>query len=74
VLPLAQLQEQIFAKVESRFIHQYDDEYNSIKKARRPGRPATAREDLLKMKIAALQTEHEQGFGMYIDYGHYLCF
>lgn len=47
-----------------RFIGQYDEEYDSLKKARRPGRPGSAREDLLKMKIAALRTEFKNGFGM----------
>ncbi|KJK84281.1 hypothetical protein H634G_00645 [Metarhizium anisopliae BRIP 53293] len=45
-----------------RFIHQYDEEYDGLKKARRPGRPATAREDLLKLKIAALEKEYQTGF------------
>jgi translation machinery-associated protein 16 len=44
------------------FIHQYSEEHDALKKARRPGRPASTREDLLKNKIAALETEHEQGF------------
>jgi translation machinery-associated protein 16 len=46
----------------SRFVHQYDDEYEEVKKTRRPGRPASTREDLLKMKIAALEKEHRDGF------------
>lgn len=33
-----------------------------MKKARRPGRPASAREDLLKRKIEALEDEYEKGF------------
>ncbi|UNI17700.1 translation machinery-associated protein 16 [Purpureocillium takamizusanense] len=44
------------------FIRQYDEEYDSLKKTRRPGRPGSAREDLLKMKIAALRTEFKNGF------------
>ncbi|KAG9251220.1 translation machinery-associated protein 16 [Emericellopsis atlantica] len=44
------------------FIHQYEEEYNTIKKERRPGRPASSKEDLLKIKIAALKEEHEKGF------------
>ncbi|KAL3951894.1 hypothetical protein ACCO45_013611 [Purpureocillium lilacinum] len=44
------------------FIGQYDEEYDSLEKARRPGRPGSAREDLLKMKIAALRTEFKNGF------------
>ncbi|KAK4247176.1 translation machinery-associated protein 16 [Corynascus novoguineensis] len=53
--------EAIQAKIRE-FVHQYDEEYEEIKKARRPGRPASAREDLLKMKIAALKKEHHDGF------------
>ncbi|KHN93810.1 uncharacterized protein MAM_08337 [Metarhizium album ARSEF 1941] len=45
-----------------RFIRQYDEEYDGLKKARRPGRPASAREDLLKLKIAALEKEYRNGF------------
>lgn len=44
------------------FIHQYDEELDEVKRARRPGRPASTREDLLKNKIKLLETEHEQGF------------
>ncbi|ATY58381.1 translation machinery-associated protein, putative [Cordyceps militaris CM01] len=44
------------------FVHQYDEEFNEVKKARRPGRAATAREDLLKRKIDALEEEYEKGF------------
>ncbi|POR33368.1 Translation machinery-associated protein 16 [Tolypocladium paradoxum] len=44
------------------FVHQYDEEYDTLKKARRPGRPGSAREDLLKMKISALETEYQRGF------------
>lgn len=43
-------------------MHQYDEEYDSAKKSRRPGRPASAREDLLKMKVEALEKEYEHGF------------
>lgn len=45
-----------------RFVHQYDEELNDVKKARRPGRPASAKEDLLKVKISTLEREHEIGF------------
>lgn len=45
-----------------RFVHQYDEEYEAQKKARRPGRPASAREDLLKVTIASLVTEYQKGF------------
>lgn len=50
------------ANHESRLVHQYDEEYEEIKKARRPGRPASTREDLLRMKIATLEKEHRDGF------------
>lgn len=43
-------------------MHQYDEEYEAVKKARRPGRPPSAREDLLKRKIAELTTEYQKGF------------
>jgi hypothetical protein len=49
------------------FIHQYDEEYDALKKARRPGRGASAREDLLKMKISALQAEYDGGFCKYSE-------
>ncbi|KAH6847378.1 translation machinery-associated protein 16 [Chaetomium sp. MPI-CAGE-AT-0009] len=53
--------EAVQAKV-NEFVHQYDEEYEEVKKTRRPGRPASAREDLLKMKIEALEREHRDGF------------
>lgn len=47
------------------FVHQHDEEYNEIRKTRRAGRPASAREDLLKMAIVELQKEYqEHGFYM----------
>jgi hypothetical protein len=46
----------------SRFVHQHDEEYEEVKKTRRPGRPASTREDLLKMKITALEKEQRDGF------------
>lgn len=47
-----------------RFVHQHDEEFDSLKKARRKGRPASTKEDLLKLKIAALEAEYKRGFGM----------
>ena len=44
-------------------ISQYEEEFDAAKKARRPGRPATAREDLLKRKVAGLREEYKNGFG-----------
>ncbi|KAM0338533.1 hypothetical protein ACHAPU_011293 [Fusarium lateritium] len=46
------------------FVHQYDEEFNAIKKTRRPGRPASVKEDLLKAKIATLEEEYKGGFVM----------
>ncbi|CAI6093405.1 hypothetical protein V2G26_017607 [Clonostachys chloroleuca] len=59
VLELTTIQDKIQA-----FIHQYVEEYDALKKARRPGRPASTREDLLKSKVAALQAEYDQGFSI----------
>ncbi|ORY58864.1 translation machinery-associated protein 16 [Pseudomassariella vexata] len=44
------------------YVHQYDEEMSELKKARRPGRPSSTKEDLLKMKIERLSKEHENGF------------
>ncbi|KAH7156847.1 translation machinery-associated protein 16 [Dactylonectria macrodidyma] len=46
------------------FVHQHDEEYQNIKKNRRPGRPASMREDLLKDIISTLETEYKNGFLM----------
>ncbi|KAK2056856.1 hypothetical protein LY76DRAFT_606675 [Colletotrichum caudatum] len=56
-LELAAVQELIH-----KFVHQYDEEYAEVKKARRPGRPASPKEDLLKQKIANLEEEYRIGF------------
>ncbi|KAI1822549.1 translation machinery-associated protein 16 [Xylaria intraflava] len=44
------------------YVHQYDEELDTVKKARRPGQPAKAKEDLLKVKIAHLEKEYQNGF------------
>ncbi|KAK4653624.1 translation machinery-associated protein 16 [Podospora pseudocomata] len=44
------------------FVGQHNEEYEEIKKTRRAGRPPSTREDLLKMAIEALETEHKNGF------------
>lgn len=44
------------------FVHQYDEELAQVKKDRRPGRPASAREDVLRIKIATDMKEYENGF------------
>lgn len=46
------------------FVHQHDEALDEVKKTRRPGRPASAKEDLLKLKVAALTKEYENGFCM----------
>ncbi|KAK4192260.1 translation machinery-associated protein 16 [Podospora australis] len=58
-LELAAIQSKI-----SEFVHQHDEEYNEIKKTRRAGRPASVREDLLRMAIAELEKEQQNGFYM----------
>ena len=49
------------------FVHQHDEEFNELKKERRPGRPASTREDLLRMKIAQDEKEYEDGFCERLD-------
>ncbi|KAL3426265.1 hypothetical protein PVAG01_03056 [Phlyctema vagabunda] len=44
------------------FVHQHDEEYNALKKERRAGRPASTREDILRMKITTDEKEYENGF------------
>ncbi|KIN01024.1 hypothetical protein OIDMADRAFT_103715 [Oidiodendron maius Zn] len=44
------------------FVHQYDEEFDALKKERRPGRPPSTREDLLRIKIATDLKEYENGF------------
>ncbi|CZR64198.1 probable TMA16 Protein putative involved in cytoplasmic ribosome function [Phialocephala subalpina] len=44
------------------FVHQHNEEFSQLKKERRPGRPASTREDLLRIKIAADIKEYEDGF------------
>ncbi|TVY43987.1 Translation machinery-associated protein [Lachnellula occidentalis] len=44
------------------FVHQHDEEFNALKKERRVGRPASTREDLLRIKIATDEKEYETGF------------
>lgn len=43
-------------------MHQHDEEFNTLKKERRPGRPASTREDILRIKIAADEKELQDGF------------
>ncbi|KAF4585952.1 Translation machinery-associated protein 16 [Ophiocordyceps camponoti-floridani] len=58
-LDIATVQSLIF-----NFIHRFDEEVDALKKARRPGRPPSAREDLLKMRISALEAEFRNGFAV----------
>lgn len=44
------------------FVHQYDEEYEELKKTRRPGRGPSAKEDLLKVTISTLEKEYQSGF------------
>ena len=46
----------------ARFVHQHDEEYDEVKSARRAGRPASAQEDLLRMKVETLEKEYRDGF------------
>lgn len=65
VPPISEAQDECpeaMANCNCRFVHQYDEEYEEAKKARRPGRPPSSKEDLLKMKIDALQKEYRDGF------------
>ena len=43
-------------------MHQHDEEFHQIKKERRPGRPASTKEDILRTKIAADEKEYDNGF------------
>jgi translation machinery-associated protein 16 len=45
-----------------RFVHQHDEEFDILKKERRAGRPASTREDVLRMKISMDEKEYENGF------------
>ncbi|SPO05224.1 related to TMA16 Protein putative involved in cytoplasmic ribosome function [Cephalotrichum gorgonifer] len=54
-------QEQV-AEFTHQLVHQLDEELAAEKKARRPGRPASTKEDLLRRRVEALTAEHETGF------------
>ncbi|RDA87411.1 hypothetical protein CP532_6992 [Ophiocordyceps camponoti-leonardi (nom. inval.)] len=58
-LDIATVQSLIFT-----FIHRHDEDFDALKKARRPGRPPSAKEDLMKMKMSALETEYQNGFAL----------
>ncbi|KAI1000155.1 hypothetical protein K3495_g8045 [Podosphaera aphanis] len=44
------------------YVGKYNEELDLLKKERRPGRPASTREDLLRMKIAVDEKEYRDGF------------
>ncbi|POS86805.1 hypothetical protein EPUL_001505 [Erysiphe pulchra] len=47
-----------------RFLEQYAEQLSQLKKERRPGRPSSAREDLIRIKVAAGEKEYKDGFYM----------
>ncbi|KZF21833.1 hypothetical protein L228DRAFT_269287 [Xylona heveae TC161] len=51
-------------KLIERFIHRDDEELSRLKKERRPGRPSSTREDMLKQRMAQEEKEWESGFWM----------
>ncbi|OBT59416.1 hypothetical protein VE04_00528 [Pseudogymnoascus sp. 24MN13] len=53
--------EQITPLIEE-FVHQHDEEFSEVKSQRRPGRPSSTREDVLRIKIAKDEKEWENGF------------
>jgi len=55
---------------ENSFVQQHDEEFDQLKKDRRPGRPASTREDLLRIKIAADMKEYEDGFCQSLEVLH----
>lgn len=56
--------EQIVPLVEE-FVLQDHEEYAKVKSERRAGRPASTREDVLRIKIAKNEKEYENGFCEY---------
>ncbi|MCJ1446323.1 MAG: hypothetical protein MMC23_006828 [Stictis urceolatum] len=44
------------------FIHRDDEDLAKLKKERRPGRPASTRQDLLEQRIATEEREYDSGF------------
>lgn len=45
-----------------RYLNREDEEMMGLKTARRPGRPSSTREDLLKQKMAVEEKEYMTGF------------
>ncbi|KAJ0115965.1 hypothetical protein J7T55_004135 [Diaporthe amygdali] len=46
----------------NQYVHQHDQELEQLKKSRRPGRPASVKEDLLSLKVETLRKEQQNGF------------
>ncbi|KAK7700688.1 translation machinery-associated protein 16 [Diaporthe eres] len=46
----------------NQYVHQHDQEFEELKKSRRPGRPASVKEDLLSLKVETLRKEQQNGF------------
>ncbi|KKY33761.1 hypothetical protein UCDDA912_g06262 [Diaporthe ampelina] len=46
----------------NQYVHQHDQELEELKKSRRPGRPASVKEDLLSLKVETLRKEQQNGF------------
>ena len=46
----------------SRYLSRHDEELAELKSQRRPGRPSSTREDLLKQSMAAEEREYDSGF------------
>ena len=57
---LQQLQSTLTNKY--RYLHRNDEELSKLKKERRPGRPSSTREDMLKQKAEMERKEFETGF------------
>lgn len=45
-----------------RYLGRHDEELEQLKSERRPGRPSTNREDLLRQQLAIEDREHSAGF------------
>ncbi|KAH7361863.1 translation machinery-associated protein 16 [Plectosphaerella cucumerina] len=45
-----------------KYVHQYDEDLEEVQKARRPGRPASTRQDQLENRVKNLLEEQQKGF------------
>lgn len=57
----------MYTNLSVRYVHQNDEEFSEVKSQRRAGRPASTREDVLRIKIAKDEKEWENGFCQYIS-------